>query len=152
MAGRSERSRDVGRARRLTQAAGLVFYLLAAQALVTSGVGVHVFLADGYASDLMLPALSLVFAASYAVVGYHLRRFRAWARNFAFVFSAVSLFAFPLGTAIGALVTLLIEPAHRARLFVPAWPRRAVPGRPAAVPENMPVLRFDPELVAQLPG
>jgi hypothetical protein len=152
MEGKTTSSDSVARARKLVQAAGLVFYVLAGQAIVTAGVGIHVFLSDRNGADLLFPALSLLLAGGYALVGFHLRRYRAWARTFTFAFAAVSLFAFPVGTALGALVALLIEPARRARLFLPPWPRSVAPLRPAAVPEEMPVLRFDPELVAEPQG
>jgi hypothetical protein len=152
MAGKQTRPGSVSRARRLVQAAGLIFYVLAGQALLTSGVGAHVFLSEGGGSDLLLPVLSLVLAGCYALVGFHLRRYRAWAKNFAFAFAAVSLFAFPVGTALGVLVALLIEPAHRARLFLPAWPRIAAPAIPRLSEAEMPVLRFDPKLVAEVSG
>ncbi len=129
----------------LVQAAGLIFYLLAVQALVTAGVGLHVYFSGGSRSDLLLPATSAVLAACYAVVGYFLRRYRVWARNFAFAFSAVSLFAFPVGTILGVLVALCIDRANRVRVF----PTRR---RAAEIQEEAVVLRFEPELAAERVG
>ena len=48
---------------RLMQAVGFVFYLLAVQALMTAAVGISVFWSARTASDLLLPAISLVLAA-----------------------------------------------------------------------------------------
>lgn len=145
---------DVRNARRLVQAAGLIFYLLAVQAVVTAAVGVHVFLSSGRsASDLLLPATSALLACCYVAVGYSVRRYRLWARNFAFAFAAVSLFAFPVGTVLGILVVLFIDRANRARLF-PASPRRAARRAPGivAVEDETPVLRFEPDLAAEQAG
>ncbi len=132
-------------ATRLVQAAGLIFYLLAVQALLTAGVGLHVYFTGGSSSDLLLPATSAVLAACYAVVGYFLRRHRVWARNFAFAFSAVSLFAFPVGTILGLLVVLCIHRANRRRVF----PTRR---RAAEILEEAAILRFEPELAAERVG
>lgn len=146
------RAREVRNARRLVQVAGLIFYLLAAQGLVAAGVGAHVYFSGGRVHDLLLPATGGVLAVCYAIVGFHLRRYRLWARNFAFAFAAVSLFFFPVGTVLGALIVLCIDRANRARVFPPR--RRAVPARIPAAPfaeETAPVLRFEPDL-AGLPA
>jgi hypothetical protein len=137
-AGRPAEARD---ARRLVQAGGLIFYLLALQGLVAFGVGLHVFFGGGNGQDLVLPATGAILAVCYAVVGYFLRRYRLWARNFAFAFAAVSVFAFPVGTVLGSLIVLCIDRANRAGVF-PSRPRPA----PAAteVEPDMPLLRFDP--------
>ena len=133
----SGRAREIRSARRLVQAAGLIFYLLAIQGLATAGVGADVYLSGGSLSDLVLPATGGVLAACYAVVGFHLRRYRLWARNFSFAFAAISLFVFPVGTALGALIVFCIERANRAGVFprlraaVPVGasrPRRPRPG------------------------
>ncbi len=150
----ADRTPDVKNARRLVQAAGFIFYLLAVQALVTAGVGVHVFLSGGSAADLLLPATSVLLAVCYAVVGFSVRRYRLWARNFAFAFAVVSLFAFPVGTVLGLLVVVFIGGANRARLYPAsprgaarrAWPAAAAPAEPA------PVLRFEPDLVTEPAG
>ena len=125
---------------RLMQTVGFVFYLLAVQALMTAAVGVSVFWSARTASDLVLPAISLVLAGTYAVVGYHLRRHRLWARNFAFAFAVISLLAFPLGTGIGLFVMAAVAFASRAGIF---------PRMRRAEPEESPVLRFEPELVPE---
>jgi hypothetical protein len=104
-------------ARRLVQVAGFIFYLLAVQALVTAGVGVQVFLSSRSAPDLLLPAASILLAGSYALVGFHLRRYRLWARNFAFAFAAFSLFAFPIGTGLGLVIVACVASANLARVF-----------------------------------
>ena len=150
VAGRASRVRN---ATRLVQAAGLIFYLLAVQALLTAGVGLDVYFSGGSASDLLLPATSAVLAACYAVVGYFLRRYRVWARNFAFAFAAMSLFAFPVGTILGVLVVLCIDRANRVRVF----PTRRRPAPAAVSPaaeilEEAAVLRFEPELAAEHVG
>ncbi len=131
-------------ARRLVRIAGFVFYLLAVQALVTAGVGVHVFLSSRSAPDLLLPAASLLLACSYAVVGYHLRRYRLWARNFAFAFAGISLVAFPVGTGLGFVIVGCVASANRARIF-PALRRRS--GE-----EDWPLLRLEPEFLPERAG
>jgi hypothetical protein len=131
-------------ARRLVQAAGFIFYLLAVQALVTAGVGVQVFLSSRGAPDLLLPAASFLLACSYALVGYHLRRYRLWARNFAFTFAAVSLFAFPIGTGLGLVIVGCVASANLARVF-PSLRRQPAEG-------ESPLLHFEPELVAEQAG
>lgn len=143
-------SPNVRNARRFIQAAGLIFYALAAQALVTSGVGAYVFVSGGSSQDLLLPAASALLAGCYTAVGYSLRRYRVWARNFAFAFAAVSLFALPVGTLIGGLIVLCIDRANRARLFPTA--RRAAMARRAPAEELVPVLRFEPELAGERVG
>ncbi len=132
-------------ANRLVQAAGFVFYLLAVQAVVTAGVGVYVYVSEGNGGDLLLPAISLLLAASYAAVGYFVRRHRLWARNFAFAFAAIGLLAFPLGTGLGFFVAVCLAEASRSRVF-PAL------RRPAAAQEESPILRFEPELAAGQAG
>ena len=134
-AGRPAEARN---ARRFVQAGGLIFYLLAVQGLMAFGVGLYVFFSGGGGQDLVLPVTGAILAACYAVVGYFLRRYRVWARNFAFTFAAVSVFAFPVGTVLGALIGLCIDRANRAGAF-PSRPRRAEPEA-----EEMPLLLFDP--------
>jgi hypothetical protein len=134
----------------LLRVAGLIFYLLAVQALMTAGVGLQVFLAGGFATDLLLPGASGLLAVCYVAVGFFLRRRRVWARNFAFAFASVSLFAYPVGTVLGAIVLVCIHRANRARVF---GPRRT--GTVAPVPvvvEMAPVLRFEPELAPEHAG
>ena len=146
------RGSEARNARRLVQVAGLIFYLLSAQALLTAGVGLDVYFSGGSSSDLLLPATSALLAACYAVIGFFLRRYRVWARNFAFAFAAVSLFAFPVGTVLGVLVVLCINRANRGRVFLVK--RRAAPLAmgAAGIEENTPVLRFEPELAAERVG
>jgi hypothetical protein len=127
--------------RRLVQVAGFIFYLLAVQAFLTVGVGLQVFFSTRSTLDLLLPAASLLLAGAYAVVGYHLRRYRLWARNFAFAFAAFSLFAFPIGTALGLVIVACVAGASVARIF-PSMRRR----RPE---DESPLLRFEPELVPE---
>jgi hypothetical protein len=127
-------------ARRLVQVAGFIFYLLSVQALVTAGVGVQVFLNTRSAPDLMLPAASLLLACAYALVGFHLRRYRLWARNFAFAFAGISIFAFPIGTGLGLVIVICTASANLARVF-PSLRRRAA--------DESPLLRFEPELVPE---
>jgi hypothetical protein len=143
---------EVRNARVLVQAAGLIFYLLAVQALFTAGVGLDVYFKGGSASDLLLPATSFVLAASYVLIGYFLRRYRVWARNFAFAFAAVSLFAFPAGTILGVLVVLCIGRASRGGVFLQL--RGTSIAAPAAVEalEDEPILRLEPELATEHAG
>ena len=140
---RAGRASDVRSARRLVQAAGLILYILAIQGLFTAGVGVYVFFqGGGSARDLVLPMTGAALAVSYAVVGYFLRRYFVWARNFTFVFSAIALFFFPIGTVLGSVMVLGIDRANRAGLF-PAHP--ALPD-PEEADESAPLLRFEPDL------
>ncbi len=129
--------------RALVQIAGLVFYLLAVQAAMTAAVGTGVFAASRKASDLALPAVSFLLACSYLLVGYHLRRHRLWARNFAFAFAAFSLLAFPVGTGVGLFIVACVAGANLAGVF---------PGMRRAVREEYPLIRFEPELVAEQAG
>ena len=144
------RAADVRNARRLVQAAGLVFYLLSVQGIFAAGVGAYVYLRGGSASDLILPATGAALAVSYAVVGYQLRRYRIWARNFAFVFSVIGIFFFPVGTVLGSVIVLGIDRANRAGLF----PARPAPlGAPvAAAEEGAALVRFEPDLTAESAG
>jgi hypothetical protein len=140
-------ARELGTARwgrRLVQASGFVFYLLTVQALLTAAVGAGVFFSSRSAADLALPAVSFVLASAYALVGYHLRRQRLWARNFAFAFAAFSLFAYPVGTGVGLLIAAGVAGANRAGMF-PAM-RRVEPE------ERYPLISFEPELVAEQAG
>ena len=144
---RAGRASDVRSARRLVQLAGLIFYVLTIQALVTAGVGVYVYLQGGDARDLVLPAAGVGLAMTYAIIGYFLRRYFIWARNFAFVFSAIGVFFFPVGTVIGGVIMLSIDRANRAGLF---------PGRPP-LPESedeefAPVLRLERDLSTESAG
>ena len=120
------RPREARSARRLIQAVGFIFYLLAVQALLTAAVGISVFWSGRIASDLVLPGISVVLAAAYSVVGYHLRRHRLWARNFAFAFAGIGSLAFPVGTGVG----LLIIGMPRQRQPRPGLPVDAPPRRP----------------------
>jgi hypothetical protein len=130
-------------ARRLVQAAGLIFYLLAVQALLTAAVGIDVFLSSRSGPDLLLPLASFLLACSYCLVGYHLRRYRLWARNFALAFAAISLFAFPIGTGLALVIVCCVASANRARVF----PSLRRPGR-----DESPLLRFEPELAPEQAG
>jgi hypothetical protein len=145
---RAGRASEVRNARRLVQGAGLTFYLLAVQGLVAAGVGISVFLQGGSAQDLLLPASGGVLAICYAVVGFHLRRYRLWARNFAFAFGAVGLFFFPIGTVLGAGMFFCIDRANRAGLF----PSRRAPQALAEPEESAPLLRFEPDFSAEGAG
>ena len=135
--------RSVRWGRRLAQISGFVFYLLAAQALLTAAVGTGVFFSSRSAPDLALPAVSLLLAGAYALVGYHLRRHRLWARNFAFAFSAFSLVAFPVGTGVGLFIAACVALANRAGAF---------PGIRREVREEYPLISFEPELVPERAG
>jgi hypothetical protein len=127
--------------------AGLIFYILAVQGLLTAGVGVYVYVQGGDARDLILPATGAALAISYAIVGFYLRRYRLWARNFAFVFSAIGLFFFPVGTVLGSVIVLGIDRANRAGLF---------PARPSLPEveeeESVPLLRLEPDLSTESAG
>jgi hypothetical protein len=132
-------------ARRLVQVAGFVFYLLSIQALMTAGVGAQIFFSGGSVQDLLLPSMSGILACCYALVGFHLRRYRLSARNFAFAFAGIGLFAFPIGTGLGLVIVGCIAGANRARVF----PLR----RGQAVgEEEWPLLRFEPELAPEQAG
>ena len=111
------RETDARKGRALARIAGLVFYLFGAQALLTAAVGLEVYFGGGSAADLLLPAASVLLAGCYVCVGFYLRRYGLWARNFAFAFSAAIVFAFPYGTAVGAFVVLCIAQANRAGAF-----------------------------------
>jgi len=124
---------EARKGRTLARIAGLVFYLFSAQALLTAGVGLEVYFSGGSAADLLLPAASVALAVCYGFVGYYLRRYRAWARNFAFAFSAALVFAFPYGTALGAFVVLCLARANRAAAFG-ARPVAADSSLPAVLP------------------
>jgi hypothetical protein len=143
-------------ARQLVQLAGFIFYLLAVQGLFTAGVGAHVYFKGGSAHDLWLPAMGGVLAVCYALVGFHLRRYRLSARNFAFAFAAVGLFFFPVGTLLGAVIVVCIDRANRAGVFPPRMVQPAVSlAAPAAVFEDedaLPMLRFEPDLTAEQAG
>ena len=137
--------------RRFVQAAGLIFYILAAQGIITAAVGVNVYLDSQKGQDLLLPATGVLLAIAYAFVGYHLRCYRLSARNFAFAFAAISLFAFPIGTILGGLIVLCIDRANRAGVF----PQRrksapAVPGVPV-VEESATLLPFEPAAALPYP-
>jgi len=134
----------------LLRVAGFIFDLLAVQAVMTAWVGLKGYFASGSSKDLLLPAASALLAGCYSTVGFFLRRRRIWARNFAFAFATVSLFAFPVGTALGALILLCIDRANRAGVF---GPRRAAPARVApAEADAAPVLGFEPELAPEHAG
>jgi hypothetical protein len=145
---RAGRASNVRGARRLIQAAGLIFYLLSIQGLFTAGVGAYVFLQGGSPSDLILPATGAALAFSYLVVGYFLRRHFVWARNFAFVFSAIGVFFFPIGTILGSVVMLAIDRANRADLF----PARPGPREAQAEEETASLLGLEPDLTAESAG
>jgi hypothetical protein len=143
------RASDARNARRLVQAAGLIFYILSIQALFTAGVGAYVFFqGGGSARDLILPATGAALAFAYAVVGYFLRRYFVWARNFAFVFSAIAVFFFPVGTVLGSVMVLAIDRANRAGLF----PTRPAPEEDPEAEESAALLRFDRDLTAESAG
>jgi len=142
---RAGRASEVRNARRLVQGAGLTFYLLAVQGLFTAGVGIYVFLQGGNAQDLLLPASGGILAVCYAVVGFHLRRYRLWARNFGFVFGAIGLFFFPIGTVLGAGMFFCIDRANRAGLF----PSRRAPQAAPEGEEATALLRLEAELWAE---
>jgi hypothetical protein len=132
--------------RRFVQAAGLIFYGLAAQGLLTAGVGWYLFIDAESGRDLLLPATGAILAVCYACVGYQLRRHRLWARNFAFAFAGISLFAFPVGTILGAVIVLCLDRGNRAGVF--PRQRQPVPAIPAAAAaESAPTLPFEPGLV-----
>ena len=135
--------------RRFVQAAGLIFYGLAAQGLLTAAVGWYLFVDAESPGDLLLPATGAILAVCYACVGYQLRRHRLWARNFAFAFAGISLFAFPVGTVLGGVIALCLDRGNRAGVF--PRQRRPMPAVPAvAVEESAPPRHLEPSLA--LPG
>jgi hypothetical protein len=136
------RETEARKGRTLARIAGLVFYLFSAQALLTAGVGLQVYFSGGSATDLLLPAASVALAVCYGFVGYYLRRYRVWARNFAFAFSAALVFAFPYGTALGALVVLCLARANRAAAFG---------SRPVAAEADLPVAPTQPAAFVPVP-
>ena len=127
----------------LVRVAGFVFYLLAVQAMLTAAVGAAVFLSSHSSRDLALPGVSFVLACAYVLVGYHLRRRRLWARNFALAFATFSLVAFPVGTGVGLFIVACVAGANRAGAF---------PGMRRATAEEYPLIRFEPELVPEQVG
>jgi hypothetical protein len=133
---------SVRRAKRFVQAAGLIFYILAVQGLIAAGVGAHVYFMAGDAPDLVLPATGGLLAICYAAVGFSLRRYRLSARNFAFAFAVISLFAFPVGTVLGSLIVVCIDRANRAGIFPQR--RRPEPAPAEEAVENAPLLVFEP--------
>jgi hypothetical protein len=134
-------------AKRLLSAAGLVFYSLAAVALIYSGVGLSRFVSgSGRIADLLLPACCLLLAVSHLGIGYQLRRRRVWARNVAVVFALVSLFLVPVGTVLAVLVICCIDSANRAGLF--ASPLKLA-DRGAPPPDPGLVLEFESPLAAE---
>jgi hypothetical protein len=147
------RASEIRIARRLVQAAGLIFYILSVQGLFAAGVGAYVYFQGGHARDLVLPATGAALAVSYAIVGYFLRRYWVWARNFAFVFSAIGVFLFPIGTVLGSVIVLCIDRANRAGLFPPPAHVRAQAEKKAAeAEESAPILRLEPDLSAESAG
>ena len=87
---------------------------------------------------------------SYAIIGYFLRRYWIWARNFAFVFSAIGVVFFPIGTVLGSVIVLCIDRANRAGLFPPPAHVRAQAEKKAAeAEESAPILRLEPDLSAE---
>ncbi len=157
------RESEARKGRILARIAGLGFYLFAAQALLTAGVGLEVYFGGGSAADLLLPAASVLLAGCYACVGFYLRRYRVWARNFALAFSAAIVFAFPYGTAIGALVVLSLALANRADAFgtrpvaAEAAPLAAEPTPFVAVPalvvaDETPLPSFELEFASEHAG
>ena len=131
--------------RRFVQAAGLIFYGLAAQGLLTAAVGWYLFFDTESSADLLLPATGAILAVCYAFVGYQLRRHRLGARNFAFAFAGISLFSFPVGTILGAVIVLCLDRGNRAGVFPRQRP--PVPAVPAvAADESAPTLPFEPDL------
>ena len=145
---RAGRASDVRSARRLVQMAGLIFYVLSVQAIGAAGVGAYVYLQGGDSRDLLLPIAGAVLAMTYAIVGYFLRRYFVWARNFAFVFSAIGVFFFPVGTVIGALIMLSIDRANRAGLF----PKRGAMPEQAEAEELGALLRLEPDFSTKSAG
>lgn len=136
------RETEARKGRTLARIAGLIFYLFSAQALLTAGVGLQVYFGGGSAPDLLLPAASVALAVCYGFVGYYLRRYRVWARNFAFAFSAALVFAFPWGTALGAFVVVCLARANRAAAFG---------ARPVAAQSAVPPLSARPEAFVPVP-
>ncbi len=136
------RENAVRKGRTLARIAGLVFYLFSAQALLTAAVGLQVYFSGGSAVDLLLPAASVALAVCYGFVGFYLRRYRLWARNFAFAFSAALVFAFPWGTALGAFVVVCLARANRAAAFG---------ARPVAAQSVPPPLAGRPEAFVPVP-
>src|SRR5689334_17405497 len=126
---------------RLVQIGGFIFYLLAAQAMITAAVGVSVFWSTRTVPDLLLPATSVMLAAAHLAVGYYLRRHRLWARNFAFAFATISLFAFPFGTAVGLAIAGCVAGGNHAGIF---------PSLRRASAEAWPLLRFESEFTPDL--
>ncbi len=156
------RETDARKGRALARIAGLVFYLFGAQALLTAGVGLEVYFGGGSAADLLLPAASVLLAGCYVCVGFYLRRYGLWARNFAFAFSAAIVFAFPYGTAVGAFVVLCIAQANRAGAFgtrpVAAEPAQPISkpapfvAVPAVVADEAPLPSFELEFASEHAG
>ena len=136
------RENAVRKGRTLARIAGLIFYLFSAQALLTAAVGLQVYFSGGSAVDLLLPAASVALAVCYGFVGFYLRRYRLWARNFAFAFSAALVFAFPWGTALGAFVVVCLARANRAAAFG---------ARPVAALSVPPPLAGRPEAFVPVP-
>jgi len=149
---RAGRASEIRNARRLVQAAGLIFYVLSAQGLIAAGVGAYVYFQGGHASDLVLPATGAALAVAYAVVGYFLHRYWDWARNFAFVFSAIGVFFFPIGTVLGSVIVLCIDRANRAGLFPPPAHVLAQQEEAASAEEKASVLRLEPDFSAESAG
>ncbi len=65
----------------------------------------------------LIAAVMMVFCLLYLVIGYGLWTLRPWARVAAIAVAVISLFAFPLGTVIGALILWYLLKPEIADLF-----------------------------------
>jgi hypothetical protein len=82
---------------------GSLYYL---GAFITTAIGVTMLGTER--EEIAVGVLFLAFATVQWIVGFGMRRLRAWARIFAVIFSCLGLFAFPLGTLINGYILYLL--------------------------------------------
>jgi len=114
---------------------GAVFWLLAVLAMLVfafpavmreSTTGLDRYLAvAGVSFGLFVVA---VFAAANVAGAIGLLRLRPWGRILTIVLAAMGLFAFPIGTVIGALIIWYMFGDEAKEAFEPTSPPAAVPG------------------------
>ncbi len=101
-----------------------IFYYVCGGLLVIACAGAFADVpTQGGADFRQLPimAVCLGLAGAHILVGYHLRKFKGWARIVAIILSFISLLNLPLGTIFGIIFLIILFSGQNKMVFSPEY-------------------------------
>lgn len=97
--------------------ASRIFYVLAVLCAIVALLSFVIAVASGEPPPLRSIVINFVLAGIAVVIGTGVDRQRRWAKWLGFVFAALELLNFPIGTVIGIALIVYLYRASKAGLF-----------------------------------